>query len=64
MYIRVIYCCAERLRGLLQVQELISNSQLNISSEEKVFTAVMNWVKHDLANRQQHVAQVGLYSVQ
>ncbi|GFG36854.1 hypothetical protein Cfor_08667 [Coptotermes formosanus] len=41
-----------------EVQELISNSQLNISSEEKVFTAVMNWVKHDLATRQQHVAQL------
>ena len=64
MYIRVIYWSAEGLHGLLQVQELISNSQLNISSEEKVFTVVMNWVKHDLANRQQHVAQVGLYSAQ
>jgi hypothetical protein len=44
------------------VEELISNSQLNIASEEKVFTAVMNWVKHDLANREQHVAQVGVGS--
>jgi kelch-like protein 17 (actinfilin) len=45
------------------VEELISNSQLNIASEEKVFTAVMNWVKHDLADREQHVAQVGVSSV-
>jgi kelch-like protein 17 (actinfilin) len=42
----------------LQVEELISSSQLNIASEEKVFTAVMNWMKHDLAGREQHVAQV------
>nr|CAI5856197.1 unnamed protein product [Callosobruchus analis] len=34
-----------------EVNDLISNSQLNISSEEDVFTAVLNWVKHDLAER-------------
>lgn len=44
---------------VLQVEELISNSQLNIASEEKAFTAVMSWTKHDLAAREQHVAQVG-----
>lgn len=41
-----------------QVEELISNSQLNISSEEDVFTAVLNWVKHDLSERQQYISQV------
>jgi hypothetical protein len=43
---------------VLQVEELICNSQLNIASEEKVFTAVMSWTKHDLAGREQYVAQV------
>lgn len=41
-----------------EVEELISNGQLNISSEEDVFTAVLNWVKHDLANRKQYISKV------
>ncbi|XP_021940752.1 kelch-like protein 17 isoform X3 [Zootermopsis nevadensis] len=41
-----------------EVEGLVSNSQLNIASEERVFTAVMNWVNHDLADREQHVAQL------
>ncbi|KAJ8953691.1 hypothetical protein NQ314_007299 [Rhamnusium bicolor] len=40
-----------------EVNDLVSNSQLNISSEEDVFTAVLNWVKHDLAERSQYVAR-------
>lgn len=42
----------------VKVEELISNSQLNISSEEDVFTAVLNWVKHDLQNRSQYISKV------
>ncbi|CAH1118683.1 unnamed protein product [Phaedon cochleariae] len=41
-----------------QVNDLISNSQLNISSEEDVFTAVLNWVKHDLAERSQYISKL------
>jgi kelch-like protein 17 (actinfilin) len=41
-----------------QVQDLISNTQLNISSEEKVFTAVLNWIKHDLVERKKHIAEL------
>ncbi|KAK9737956.1 Kelch motif [Popillia japonica] len=41
-----------------EVEELISNSQLNISSEEDVFTAVLNWVKHDLQNRSQYISKL------
>lgn len=41
-----------------QVQDLISNTALNISSEEKVFTAVLNWIKHDLVERKQHIAEL------
>lgn len=40
------------------MQDLISNSQLNISSEEKVFTAVLNWIKHDLTERKKHIAEL------
>jgi kelch-like protein 17 (actinfilin) len=41
-----------------KVQDLISNSQLNISCEEKVFTAVLNWIKHDLNERRKHISLV------
>ncbi|XP_074039485.1 kelch-like protein 17 isoform X1 [Leptinotarsa decemlineata] len=41
-----------------EVNDLISNSQLNISSEEDVFTAVLNWVKHDLIERKQFVSRL------
>uniref|UniRef100_A0A0A1X9B2 Kelch-like protein 17 n=3 Tax=Zeugodacus cucurbitae TaxID=28588 RepID=A0A0A1X9B2_ZEUCU len=41
-----------------EVKDLISNNQLNICSEEKVFLAVLNWVKHDLAERQCHIAEL------
>lgn len=40
------------------MQDLISNSALNISSEEKVFTAVLNWIKHDLVERRKHIAEL------
>lgn len=41
-----------------EVEDLISNNQLNICSEEKVFTAVLNWIKHDLNERQKFIAQL------
>ncbi|XP_019876075.2 kelch-like protein 17 isoform X3 [Aethina tumida] len=41
-----------------EVKDLISNSQLNISSEEDVFTAVLNWVKHDLPDRSQYISKL------
>lgn len=44
------------------MEELISNGQLNISSEEDVFTAVLNWVKHDLANRKECISKVNQFS--
>ncbi|GJQ83409.1 hypothetical protein Trydic_g14191 [Trypoxylus dichotomus] len=44
-----------------EVEELISNGQLNISSEEDVFTAVLNWVKHDLANRSQYISKLMIH---
>ncbi|XP_014271032.1 kelch-like protein 17 isoform X2 [Halyomorpha halys] len=41
-----------------EVEELISNNQLNIASEEKVFLAVLNWVKHCIADRVQYIAKL------
>ncbi|CAG9803434.1 unnamed protein product [Chironomus riparius] len=46
------------LLGFNEVQDLISNSQLNISSEERVFSAVLNWIKHDLAERKKNIAEL------
>lgn len=47
------------LLPLEQVQELISNGQLNIASEEDVFTGVLNWVQHNLLEREKYISQVG-----
>lgn len=47
-----------------EVKDLISNSQLNISSEEDVFTAVLNWVKHDLPDRSQYISKVNMLIVE
>ncbi|KAJ6643984.1 Kelch-like protein 17 [Pseudolycoriella hygida] len=41
-----------------EVNDLISNNQLNICSEEKVFLAVLNWIKHDLTERQKHIYEL------
>ncbi|XP_058818193.1 kelch-like protein 17 [Topomyia yanbarensis] len=46
------------LLGFSEVQDLISNSQLNICSEEKVFMAVLNWIKHDLNERKKHISEL------
>ncbi|XP_071447605.1 kelch-like protein 17 [Hetaerina americana] len=41
-----------------EVEGLISSAQLNVPSEEMVFLAVLSWVKHDLAKREQHLPQL------
>ena len=40
--------------------EIISNEELDVKSEEQVFKAVINWVRHDLENRQQELSKVNL----
>ena len=42
----------------LQVDELISNTLLNVDMEEKVYTSVINWVKHEPSERKKYVARV------
>lgn len=46
------------LTHVFQVEELISNTRLNITSEEKVFLAVLNWVRHDLNTREKHISRL------
>ena len=41
-----------------QVDELISSTLLNVDCEEKVFSSVINWVKHDPKERKKHVSRV------
>jgi len=41
-----------------QVEDLVSNDKLNVISEEQVFVAVMDWIKHNPSERSQYIAQV------
>lgn len=46
-----------------QVEDLVSNDKLNVVSEEQVFVAVMDWIKHNIAERSQYIAQVRLIHI-
>ena len=39
---------------------MISSTLLNVDMEEKVFSSVIRWVKHDVAERKKHVSRVSL----
>lgn len=41
-----------------QLKELISRDEIRVSSEEQVYTAVMQWVRHDLLERKDSFAEV------
>ncbi|XP_013782627.1 kelch-like protein diablo isoform X2 [Limulus polyphemus] len=41
-----------------QLIDIVSNDELNVLSEEKVFNAVMSWVKYSITERRQHLPQV------
>lgn len=41
-----------------QVEDLVSNDKLNVVSEEQVFVAVVDWIKHSPSERSQYIAQV------
>lgn len=41
-----------------QIVALLSADDLNIQSEEKVYEAMIGWVKHDPANRDRHIADL------
>ncbi|XP_060864416.1 kelch-like protein 17 [Metopolophium dirhodum] len=41
-----------------EVEDLVSNDKLNVVSEEQVFVAVMDWIKHNPSERSQYIAQL------
>lgn len=41
-----------------QLVDIICSDELNVRSEEQVFNAVMSWLKYNVAERRQHLAQV------
>lgn len=43
-----------------QLVDIISSDELNVRTEEQVFSAVMAWVKYNVSERRQHLPQVGI----
>ncbi|RWS00717.1 Kelch-like protein 17, partial [Dinothrombium tinctorium] len=41
-----------------EVENLISSDQLNVTTEECVYNAVMSWIKHDLKNREHYLGSI------
>lgn len=48
------------LLPITQLIDIISNDELNVRSEELVYSAVMSWVKYNVSERRQHLSQVRL----
>lgn len=46
-----------------QLMDIISSEELNVRSEEQVFSAVMAWVKYNVTERRPYLAQVSLHLV-
>lgn len=46
-----------------QLVDIISSDELNVRSEEQVYSAVMNWLKYNVSERRQHLAQVCVFEV-
>ncbi|KAL3205156.1 hypothetical protein MRX96_040877 [Rhipicephalus microplus] len=44
--------------GNVQVEDLISSDELNVSSEELVYEATVAWIKHDLPEREKYVGKL------
>lgn len=42
----------------LQLVEIISSDELNVRSEEHVYKAVMNWIRHNVTERRQYLSKV------
>ena len=41
-----------------QLMTLVKCDVLNVRSEEKVYEALLKWVKHDSDNRHQHIPDI------
>lgn len=46
-----------------QLMDIISSDELNVRSEEQVFSAVMAWVKYNVTERRPYLAQVSFIFV-
>lgn len=42
----------------VQLIDIIASDELNVRSEEQVYSAVMSWLKYNVSERRQHLAQV------
>lgn len=41
-----------------QMVNLLNNDDLNVSSEEHIFQALMSWIQHDPVTRRQYIGQL------
>lgn len=41
-----------------QMANLLNNDDLNVSSEEHIFQALMSWIQHDTVTRRQYIGQL------
>ncbi|KAJ8884171.1 hypothetical protein PR048_016028 [Dryococelus australis] len=57
-YVQVMESEEFLLLPVSQLVDIISSDELNVRSEEQVFSAVMSWVKYNVSERRQHLAQV------
>jgi kelch-like protein 20 len=48
------------LLPLNQLIDIISSDELNVRSEERVFNAVMSWIRFNVPERRQYLSQVSL----
>jgi kelch-like protein 20 len=46
------------LLPISQLVEIVSNDELNVSNEEQVYQAVMNWIRHEINDRKQYLNQL------
>ncbi len=46
------------LLPVVQLIDIISNDELNVRTEEQVYSAVMSWVRYNVSERRQHLPQV------
>lgn len=46
-----------------QLIDIISSDELNVRSEEQVYSAVMSWLKYNASERRQHLAQVSSFEL-
>ena len=51
------------LLPVTQLMDIISSDELNVRSEEQVYSAVMLWTQHNIQERRPHLGNVGGWPV-